>query len=368
MIRRLARVLDQPVHPHAFGVVRFCLGAILLHGLATSALELARGGAYFGDVFHLPFLAWLPVPPRSMFVVILAVRIALAVLVVVGVSARPALAASGALGLYVLLLDRTQFHHNRYALLLYVSLLAFAPVHRSVAWLTPRPPDGERWPIRAGALAKLQLSVVYAASAGSKLLDADWRDGTVMALRLSRGAAKALALGVPAGVLTWLATPNVSALLSRGAIGTELFLAFALFRPRLRVPALWIGCMFHLTIELTSKVEAFTWLTLAMYGLFVTHDVGVRRFHYDGERRRGRLLARMVVWTDWLRRYEVRAWAPDEVGGKHAVVVTRRDGTRATGFAALVMAARTLPILFPLWAPLALLESALRSGDVNPRS
>ena len=368
MIRRLARVLDQPVHPHAFGVVRFCLGAILLKGLLTNAQDLARGGEYFGDVFHLPFLPWLPEPSRSMFVVILATRILLAVLVVLGVSARPAMAASGALGLYVFLLDRTQFHHNRYSLLLYVSLLAFAPVHRSVAWLAPRAPKDERWPIYGGALARLQVSIVYVASAGSKLVDADWRDGTVIALRLSRWAARAVAHGAPSGVVAWLATPFMSAMLSRGAITTEVFLAFALFRPRLRVPAIWIGCMFHLTIEATSKVEAFTWLTLAMYGVFVTHDVGARSFHYDGERAIGRWLARLVVWTDWFRRYQVQPWAPDEVGSKHVVVIKRRDGTRATGFSALVMAARTLPILFPLWGPLALVESLRRTIDVNPRS
>lgn len=368
-MRKLARILDEPVHPHAFGAVRFCLGLILLKGLIGNAQQLARGGEYFGDVFHLPFVAFLPEPSRPVFVAILAARILLAVLVVVGVSARSAMAASGALGLYVFLLDRTQFHHNRYSLLLYVSLLAFAPVHRSVAWLAPKAPAAERWPIYGGALAKLQVAIVYTASAGSKLVDADWRDGTVISLRLSKWAARAVAMGVPSSVIEWLATPFVSAMLSRGAITTELFLAFALFRPRLRVPAIWVGCMFHLLIEATSKVEAFTWLTLAMYGLFVTHDVCARTFHFDGSIRKGRVLARLVRLTDWFRRYDVRAWEPDQVGSKHVVVIKRRDGTRATGFSALVMATRTLPILFPLWAPLALLEGAfLRTGDVNPRS
>ncbi len=367
-MRKLARILDEPVHPHAFGVVRFCLGVILLKGLIGNAQELSRGGEYFGDVFHMPFLAWLPEPSRSTFVAILATRILLAVLVVLGVSARLALGASGALGLYVFLLDRTQFHHNRYSLLLYVLLLAFAPVHRSVAWLAPTAPASERWPIYGGALAKLQVAIVYVASAGSKLVDADWRDGTVISLRLSHWASRAVERGAPRSVVEWLATPFASAMLSRGAITTELCVAFALFRPRLRVPAIWFGCMFHLMIEITSKVEAFTWLTLAMYGVFVTHDVGARTFHFDGSRTRGRVLARLVRLTDWFRRYDVQPWQPDQVGGKHVVVIRRRDGTRATGFSALVMAARTLPILFPLWAPLALLESALRTGDVNPRS
>lgn len=366
-IRRLARFFDEPVHPHAFGLVRFCLGAILLRSLIANAQELSHGN-FFGDYFHVPFVPWLTVPSRAVFVTILATRILLAALVVLGVSARPALAASGVLGLYVFLLDRTQFHHNRYSLLLYASLLAIAPVHRSVAWLSPPAPAEERWPIYGGALAKLQMAIVYVASAGSKLFDPDWRDGTVISVRLARWSMRAIEHGAPNGLVTWLAEPFPSSMLARSAITTELFLAFALFRPRLRVPAIWIGCMFHLLIEVTSKVEAFTWLTLAMYGVFVTHDVGARTFHFDRSCAKGRVLARLVGLLDWFRRYERKAWEPDDVGGNHVVVITRRDGTRATGLSAWVMATRTLPLLFPLWAPSVLLESALRTGDVNPRS
>jgi len=367
VIRRLARFVDEPVHPHVFGLVRFCLGVLLLRGLLPGIQELSRG-VYFGDFFHVPFFPWLTTPSRSAYALVLGTRALLGVLVVLGVSARPALAASGVLGLYVLLLDRTQFHHNRYSLLLYVSLLAFAPVQRTLAWSQPPAPPEERWPIHGGALAKLQIAIVYVASAGSKLVDPDWRDGTVLALRLGTWAGRAAERGVPNAVVQWLSQPLPSSLLARGAITTELFLAFALFRPRLRVPALWIGCMFHLLIELTSRVEAFTWLTLAMYATFVTHDVGARTFHYDGSQPVGRILARLVRLTDWFRRYRVQPWRPDAVAGAHAIVIQRRDGTRATGLSAWVMAARTLPLLFPLWAPLALLESALRSGDVNPRS
>lgn len=367
MIRRLARFFDEPVHPHVFGLVRLLLGLLTLRGLLTTAAEIARG-EYFGELFHLPFLPWLDAPPRAAFVALLALRIVLAVLVVLGVSARAAMGLSGVLGLYVFLLDRTQFHHNRYSLLLYLLLLAFAPVHRSVAWLQPPVPDDERWPIRGGALAKLQMAIVYVASSGSKLLDPDWRDGTVIAVRIARYSGRAIQLGVPAGVVQWLSEPFPSSMLARGAITTELLLAFALFRPRTRVAAIWVGCMFHLTIELTSKVEVFTWLTLAMYALLVTHDVGARTFHFDGSRAKGRWLARAVGLLDWFRRYQRRAWAPDDVAGNHVVVITRRDGSRATGLSAWVMATRTLPLLFPLWAPSVLLESALRKDDVNPRS
>lgn len=356
IVKKLASLLDAPVHPHVFGVMRVGMGLILFQALRKSAQELLRD-VYFASAFYVPFFDWMPVPSRSLFALLLALRVLLAALMVVGVWSRPATFVSGALGLYVVLLDRLQFHNNRYSLALYLLLLGFAPVHRSASLFAATPPADERWPIGGGALAKLQLALIYVGSAGSKLLDPDWRDGTVLAVRFVHGQAQAIALGVPRALMETLASPLVSSVLARAAISTELFLVFALFLRRLRIPALWIGCMFHLLIEVTARVESFTWLTLAMYGLFVTHDVEARTLHFDGEDRRARVLARLLRLTDWLRRYRVVAWSADEVRGKHSVVITRRDGSRATGFAAWVMAARTLPLLFPLWAPLALIQA-----------
>ena len=110
---------------------------------------------------------------------------------------------------------------------------------------------------------------------------------------------------------------------------------------------------FHLTIEATSRVEGFTWLTLAMYVLFATPELRTRKVVYDASRPRARAIARAIASLDWLARFEVRAWPPDDVPRGHGVVVVRRDGTHATGVHALVMVARCTPLLFPLWAPLA---------------
>jgi len=45
----------------------------------------------------------------------------------------------------------------------------------------------------------------------------------------------------------------------------------------------------------------------------------------------------------------------------------RRDGSRATGIRAFAMVARCVPILFPLWAPLALIASLTLGGDASTR-
>lgn len=368
MMRALVRWFDAPAHPHSIAMVRIGLGILLFHQAGQAALELSRLG-YFGDSFHLPFFSGLEALPRRLYVPLLAVRLVAAALVVVGVWPRMALATSAVLGLHTLLVDRLQFHHNRYSLLLYALALSLAPAVAHAATLDkPAPTRDERWPLRGVRLAQLQLVLVYLASCSSKLLDADWRGGVVLASRMTLFAHQAVARGVPEGLMHWLASPAVSSVLAKSALLTEAFLAVALLRPRSRVVALWVGTLFHLTIELTSRVEIFTWLTLLLYGLFVTHDVRARTLHYDGESPRGRAVARAVRLLDWLERYEVRAWRPDAVAGRRAVVIVRRDGSRATGFSAWVMMTRTLPLLFPLWGPLALIESFVRKDDVNTGS
>ncbi|MBV9949772.1 MAG: hypothetical protein JOZ69_23220, partial [Myxococcales bacterium] len=122
---------------------------------------------------------------------------------------------------------------------------------------------------------------------------------------------------------------------------------------------------FHLTIEATSRVEGFTWLTFAVYVLFVTPDLRARKLFYDSSRWKGRAVARLVSWLDWLARFETKPWAPDAVRKGHAVVIVRRDGTHATGLGALAMVARATPLLFPLWGPLFLVASFTKGGDAN---
>src|SRR6185369_6945423 len=109
-----------------------------------------------------------------------------------------------------------------------------------------------RGPLFAQRLAQLQMAIIYIASGGSKLLDADWRSGRVIGDRLARSLSLAVSKGVPPEVMAVLSDPGVASALSKLAIGTELFLAVALFVPRARFFALWWGVMFHLTIEVTS--------------------------------------------------------------------------------------------------------------------
>jgi len=357
----IRRWRDEVGSTYVLGHVRVALGLLLFWDSWRAARELEQG--YFGDVFHWPIIPEALVASRATYANLVLARLLLAALVVAGRGARPALLLSAAAGGYVLLCDRLQFHHNRWALLCYALLLSLSPCDRSISvGSTGAPPGAGVGPLWAARLAQLQVSIVYLASGGSKLLDPDWRSGVVLLERTRLQAASTVAQGIPQGVVEWFSRPDVSSGLAKLAIATELGLAVGLWLPGTRVFALWWGVCFHLTIEASSRVEGFTWLTLAIYALFATPDVRARKFFYDAGRLRGRLAGRAVSWLDWLARFEVKPWAPDDLRRGRSIVIVRRDGTHATGVRALAMIARCVPLLFVLWAPLALLAGVTERG------
>jgi hypothetical protein len=342
---------------HVVSLVRLILGVLLFVSACREANELQREG-FFGDVFHLAILPEALVPTRPVFVVLVGLELGLAGLVILGRFARPALLFSALIGMFVLLCDRVRYHNNRYALLLFAFILAFAPCDRAFVFSRgPTSHDDRLAPLWAQRLAQLQLAIIYLASGGSKLIDADWRAGRVIGDRLVRSTAMAVAKGVPITFMGWLSDPAVSSTLAKLAIFTELFLAFALFVPRARFFALWWGVMFHLTIEVTSQVELFTWLTLTIYALFARPTLGERIIAYDAGRPGARRLARLVGWLDWLRRFRMRA-EPSQSDGPMLVVIDR-DGSEATGLWAFFRIARATPVLFPLSVPLLVTATCL---------
>jgi hypothetical protein len=351
---------------YVLGPVRVVLGALLGWHALTSAEELAQLG-YFGDFFHVSMLPEVLVPSHRMYAVVLALRVCLAVMVMFGVWARPALALSAILGVWLLLCDRLQFHHNRYSLFCYAMLLSLTPCDRSWRVTDSSVPEPRTGPFWAVHLAQLQVSIIYLASGGSKLLDPDWRSGLVLGDRIARHAHLAVAAGVPRKIVDMLAEPDAASALAKLAIMSELVICVALWIRPTRVVAMWWGVWFHIAIQLTTKVETFTILTLAMYGVFATPDFHARTLRFDPSRPWGKIAGAFVSVFDWLGRFEVKPWEPDDQPG-HSIVVLRRDGERVTGVRAFAMLARCLPILFPLWAPLALVASFTRQGDLTAAS
>jgi hypothetical protein len=289
-----------------------------------------------------------------------AMLFAMAVLtagIVLGVRARECLLACASMGLYLLACDRLQYHNNRFALLLLAFLLAFAPCDRSFAWLRggPRGPA----PIWAQRLFQLQVSLVYASSSLSKIADPDWFGGQVLWVRAARSLELFHGMGIalPSFVVAAFGSKWLLGIVSKLAIGGELFLAIGLWLPRTRVLALWWGVLFHLGIELSAHVELFSYVMWCSYVAYVTPELQERRLLVAQDSRRMRVIAVLVRSLDWLRRWSIELVPREQTAGAGLRVVDR-DGSESTGLRSLgtlALLARTLPVFFPLWGPIALL-------------
>ena len=382
MIEALRRMRDEEGETHVFAVVRIGLGLLWLHEALYASRSLAEG--FFRDRYFWPALPLALLPGRSLFAALVALRLPLALLTLVGWRARPALLASALIELYTLLADRLAFHNYRYTLALFTLLLALAPCTNELVLLRKRgarpsglpaqessegslnrlvgaqqaePAQGQLLWTRS--LAQIQVALMYLASGGSKLLDPDWRQGRVISDGITRFRGVALARGAPSWALDFLARPEVSATLAHGAIGSELFLAVGLLVPRLRALALWWGVWFHLLIQGTTSVAIFTWLMLLVYALFALPATGERQLIFDPTRRRDRALRLFVRAIDWLARFTARPRAGA------AFTVVDRDGRRRVGAGALAGIARATPILFPAWLPLEVVARLARSSNAD---
>jgi hypothetical protein len=359
---------------YLLGLVRIAFGAMLLRHIVRLGTETARGG-YFGDFFHLALLPEALVPARAVYVAWLALLAIAAVCVSAGFCSRAGLLLCSLSGVYFLLCDRLQYHNNRYSLLLLSFLLAFTPCDRSftLRGLFARARDhsavgmpllGPYWAVY---LLRLQVSLTYFGSATGKLLDPDWRGGQVMLLRGFRSVEHAANVGwhMPA-IVHWVFTsPEAMSLISKAAIGSELFLAIGLWLPRTRVLALWIGVLFHLGIELSAHVELFSYVMWSAYIAFARPERYERALRYRADVRGGRVIARVVRGLDWLARFRIETLPASSAKSAPSFIAIDRDGSAASGVRGWALLARALPMLFPLWLPLHVLALIAERGAVR---
>ncbi len=348
---RLSAALDSPRESYVLGLVRVLLALLLLAAAGKAWLTLQTAG-YFGDHFHVSLLPPSWVPSAASFQALLLLQAVAAGFALWGHWTRPALLIAAAVGTLPFFWDRLSYHNNRYVLCLFAFILALAPSDRSFRIGRTFSAEARRAPLWAMELLKLQVSIVYLASAGSKLLDADWRGGQVLHLRYVQGASllSQASQQVPSALLELLRAPLFAELTSKAAIATELFLACALWLGRTRAAALWLGLGFHLGIELFARVESFSFMMAAAYLAFVAPELRERRVEYHPNHGPALALVRWVRRLDWLARFELLA--NPELTGRWGVCVVDREGRRHGEKAALAALCRGLPAFFPLW-PLA---------------
>lgn len=357
---------DEERDAYVFGVLRVAAGALVVTQTTRSLLTTFRQG-YFGDLFHLPLVPEALVPSLSVYLVLQAVALAGGVLAVLGVHGRVGLLSSALAGLFLLLANRLDYHNNRFALLLLAFLTAFTPCDRSfllLRWIRGHGStlaERERLgPVLPARLVGLTVSAIYVSSGGGKLLDADWRGGQTMLVRFGRSIALLTERfgELPEPLVTLYSSPALASVASKAAITLELALAVALWLPRTRALALYAGALFHLNIELAARVELFSYVMAAAYVAFVVPELRERVVELDPATRAGHFVKRALPLVDWLARFRVE----ERTGA--GVVVRARGGTEHRGAAAVAELARAIPVLFPLWGPLALAARFARKPRV----
>ncbi|MEI9939489.1 MAG: HTTM domain-containing protein [Pseudomonadota bacterium] len=340
------------------GLLRLAISALLFFNGLRLILDFSRSG-YFGDYFHMPMIPEEWLPGRSGYQLLLGLQALACVSAFLGWWPREALLVASSLGLYFLTCDRLQYHNNRYALLLLGFLLAFVPCDRAFLFMRGRghtlPREQRIAPTFARRLFQIQVSLIYLGSTAGKLLDADWRSGQVLFLRFAKAPEYCALHGLtlPAWAIAILTAAWFASFAAKAAITSELFIALGIWLTQTRRLALWLGVAFHFWIEVTSNVELFSWVMTASYLAFVVPEARERRLEFVRGNPRAERLVRLVARLDWFARFERAPIASADAPGA-AFYVTNREGRRASGVLGLAQLAEAIPLLFPLWLPLAL--------------
>jgi hypothetical protein len=195
------------------------------------------------------------------------------------------------------------------------------------------------WPLW---LLRFEHATTYFASGFSKLIDADWWGGTVTWDRVLRFRGALDRRIAPEWLKDLVTREEFHQVFAKVNVLTELFLALGLwFRPT-RLPAVWLAIVFHLMIELSARVQVFSWLGIATLLIWVTPRTRDRVLRLD----RSRAVGHLVRYLDWLARFRV-----EDVPGS-AIVVVDRDGREHTGGVAVRLVLSRLPLTFFFCAPL----------------
>jgi hypothetical protein len=203
------------------------------------------------NVGHIPGLDGLA-PGREAFV---AIQIAFAFVfgaIAAGVGSRITVAIAAVGYAWVYLSSQLDAYQHHYLVGLVLGLAVFVP------WFGDR--DGPRdAPVRTWAVRVIliQLGIVYLWAAIAKL-DPRWLDGTALEAQLGESAGRTIIEAV---------SFRIAAI---AIVVVEMFLAFAIWIPRLWPFALLAGVALHAGIATTNlEIGLFSWLMIAFYVLII---------------------------------------------------------------------------------------------------
>ncbi|WP_420435457.1 HTTM domain-containing protein [Candidatus Poriferisocius sp.] len=330
----LQEAFDEPASVRGVAIVRIVLGPSVIWHLRPFLADALNGVTYL-DVFQQKWWPWVPNAPAGLYMALLWIGVAAAVLMTVGLWSRAATWVTLAVVAYNFFLSETHFRHNRAFLIILLAGVALCDNGRVLSLdARRRQPLDDRalvWPVW---LLRFEAAAIYFASGFSKLIDPDWVGGRVMhdrTLRYQDDAREVLGdtLGDP--LLEVLTARAFQWVLSPVAVATELFIAFGLWFRRTRLAAVWVAVAFHVGIEVSAQVEVFSVIAIGALAIWATPSTRDRTLVTP---------SRWVRWLDWTARFDITV-AP---GASWRMV--DRDGTVLEGQAARQFVRTRLPATF----------------------
>lgn len=353
--------LGRIVSMRAMALIRLLVGPIALIHLWPFIADALDGRTY-RDVFHHPYASWYPELPTPGYVALLCVGVVAAGAMTIGLFTRVATATTFAVVAYNMALSTTHFHNNRAYLVIVLGILALAPTGRELstdAWLTSRRHSGTplvttstAWPL---LLLRFECSIVYGASGLSKLLDPDWFGGTVTWGRIVNSESQLRTSPLPDWFIDALLERSLHTGMAKMIVMTEIFIAIALWVPRLRLLAVWVAIAFHVLIEISSSVQVFSYLAVTVLLVWATPSTRDRVIHIDPASIAHLRFVRVVHALDWLARFRVETGLSGDT-----LSVIDRDGRGRSGGGAAVFIVSRLPVTAWFALPLTMLPVARR--------
>jgi hypothetical protein len=220
------------------GIARIGVGIAAL----LEALEISSELADLSDpgVLRMPRFDFVPSLPESSVGLFLGAWVLLALAFAAGFRPRISGLALAGMLTYVLALDHQLYSNHLYLMTLLTSILALGNSGAALSLDSRRrgvQPVIGAWPV---VLIRVLVSIVYGFAAASKL-NLIFLSGLVLRVYMKLPGIESIP--------SW-----VFSLFALGAVGTEIFLAVAFWRPRLRRFAVVVGLGFHLTILATMQL------------------------------------------------------------------------------------------------------------------
>ncbi len=265
-INSLLQIVTRQTDARPVAIVRVLVGLAAI-GFALEAW-INIGRMLSPQVVDMPYIAWYPRLPVAMLPLFIGVWLCAALAFAFGLHTRLCGAILTLSMAYTLFFDQQLYSNHLYLATLVILLLTIAESGARFS-LDARWSGGRdlmlEWPI---LLLKIQVSIVYFFAALVKV-NPQYLSGAMLAGFWPFNTLATLPGGwSPAQILPLLAVASIL---------TELFLAIALWVPRLRWFALLVGIGFHLMIIYTGGATPgepdiafaiFALVTVAPYALF----------------------------------------------------------------------------------------------------